>query len=292
MKRTLPKLTLAILTAAVMLLPISEAFVSSAHAQGSLMVNPKRIVLGEKKRTDNVTLFNSGNDSASYLISLIHYRMNEDGSFKEIPDSIAAPDLLYSDSVIRYFPLQVALGPHESQAVHIRFMKPSTMAPGEYRSHMYFRAIEKAKALEVTAKDTSQHTISLSLHPIFGLSIPIIVRYVTAPATVTMDSGYFTPTVDTGGMGTAMVNLNRTGNESCYGTFIVYYKDQDGHESQVGLLKGVAVYVPLATRKVSVAFHLDKGADPMKGTFRMDFQTLTDNPKEQVLASAVLAPKK
>ncbi len=64
-----------------------------------------------------------------------------------------------------------------SQAVHVRFMKPQNMGPGEYRSHMYFRAIEKAKALEQTAADTSQHTISLQLHPIFGLSIPIIVRY-------------------------------------------------------------------------------------------------------------------
>ncbi len=64
MKRILPKLKPTIFVAAVMLLPITQAF-----AQGSLMVNPKRIVLGEKKRTDNVTLFNSGNDSADYVIS-------------------------------------------------------------------------------------------------------------------------------------------------------------------------------------------------------------------------------
>jgi hypothetical protein len=286
MTRTLPKITMLILTAVVMLLPIGEAF-----AQGSLMVNPKRIVLGEKKRTDNVTLFNSGNDSADYVISLVHYRMMEDGSFKEIPDSVKTDDILFSDSVIRYFPLQVTLGPHESQAVHVRFTKPSTMAPGEYRSHMYFRAIEKAKALEAVAKDTSQHTISLSLHPIFGLSIPIIVRYQTSPDVITMDNGFYS-SVDTGGNGTVTANLNRTGNESCYGTFIVYYKDASGTETQVGLLKGVAVYVPLTMRKVSVGFKLPKDTDPTKGTFRMEYQTLTDNPRETVLASCALAYKK
>jgi hypothetical protein len=286
MNQTLRTIALATLLSVVILLPLGTAF-----AQGSLMVNPKRLVLGEKKRTDNVTLFNSGNDSADYVISLVHYRMNEDGSFKEIPDSIPTTDILFSDSVIRYFPLQVTLGPHESQAVHVRFMKPQNMAAGEYRSHMYFRAIEKAKALEVTAQDTSQHTISLQLHPIFGLSIPIIVRYQTTPAVVTLDSGYYS-SVDTGGNGNASANLNRTGNESCYGSFIVYYKDQDGHESQVGILKGVAVYVPLATRKISVGFTLPKGVDPTKGSFRLEYQTLTDNPKETVLASAALAYKK
>lgn len=285
MKHTLKLLALAAVAAAA-LLGIPHA----ARAQGSLMVNPKRITLDERDRNGNITLFNSGDDSASYVISLLHYAMREDGSFYQIPDSIHTYAATYCDSVIRYFPLEVTLPPHESQAIHVRFMKPMDMQPGEYRSHMYFRAIEKAVAIEQKAVDTSQHTISLSLRPIFGISIPIIVRYKTTPAVVTMDSGYVSA-VDTGGNGTVTALLNRSGNESCYGTLRVLFKDKSGTETQVGIVKGIAVYVPLPTRRVSVAFKMPKGVDPSTGTFRLEYQTLTDNPHEQVLASADLARK-
>jgi len=169
-------------------------------------------------------------------------------------------------------------------------MKPMDLKPGEYRSHMYFRALERAKAIEQTVHDTSNHTISLSLRPIFGLSIPIIVRYNTTPAVVTMDSGFVSP-VDTGGNGTVVALLHRTGDESCYGSLRVLFKDKDGNEKEVGIVKGVAVYVPLPVRRVEVAFKMPAGVDPSSGTFRLEYQTLTDNPHETVLASADLARK-
>jgi len=285
MKHTLKLLALAAVAAASLLIPHH-----AARAQGSLMVNPKRVTLDARNRNGNITLFNSGDDSASYVISLLHYAMREDGSFYEIPDSIHTYAATYCDSVIRYFPLEVMLPPHESQAIHVRFMKPMDMKPGEYRSHMYFRAIEKAVAIEQKAVDTSQHTISLSLHPIFGISIPIIVRYNTSPDTVTLDSGFVSP-VDTGGNGTVTALLNRRGDESCYGSLRVLFKDKGGDEKEVGIVKGIAVYVPLAARRVEVAYKMPKGVDPASGTFRLEYQTLTDNPHEQVLATADLARK-
>src|SRR5579872_6880489 len=106
---------------------------SQSFAQGSLMVNPKRIILSDRHRTDNITLFNSGKDTSSFLISLIHYEMREDGSLEEIPDSIATYRSTYCDNLIRYFPMEVTLGPRESQAIHVRFLKPMNLPPGEYR---------------------------------------------------------------------------------------------------------------------------------------------------------------
>ncbi len=262
---------------------------STALAQGALMINPKRVVLDDRHRFANVTLFNSGNDSADFVISLVHYKMNEDGSFTEIPDSVSTYAATYCDKLVRYFPLQVTLAPHESQAVRVQFLKPQGLQPGEYRSHLYFRSIDKAKAIETQVRDTSNHTISLTLRPIFGISIPVIVDYQTKPPVVSLDSGFYT-TSDSG-KGVVMANLNRTGDEECYGSLVVMFKDKDGHEQQVGIVKGLAVYTDLATRKVQVAYQMPKGVDPKTGSLLLEFQTLTDNPKESVLATTDLAAK-
>lgn len=291
MKHTFRSITQSVIAAVMMSLWFSSAFVPSAFAQGSLMVNPKRIVLDDRKRVDNVTLFNSSDDTTSFAISLLHYAMQEDGSFKEIPDSVTTYAATYADSVIRFFPSQVTLPPHESQAIHVRYLKPMNLASGEYRSHIYFRSIERAKAIEQKAQDTADHMIHLEIRPIFGLSIPIIVRSGSSLATVTMDS-VTVSAIDTGGNGTISAQLHRAGNESCYGSFIVKYRDAGGTETQVGLVKGVAVYVPLAMRRVSVAFKMPAGTEATKGSFRLEYQTLTDNPKEQVLAAAELPAKK
>lgn len=249
------------------------------------MVNPKRIILSDRHRTDNITLFNSGSDTSSFRISLVHYEMREDGSLEEIPDSITTYRSTYCDSLVSYFPLQVTLGPHESQAVHLRFVKPMNLAPGEYRSHMYFRSVERAKPLEAQTNDSSERTISLDLRPVFGLSIPVIVRNQTSPDVLSIDSVHIS-SIDSSGNGTITALLHRSGNESCYGSLVVYYKDPHTAEAPIGLTKGVAVYVPLPDREVSVSFTLPRGANPTKGIFRLEYQTLTDNPKEQVLAKA------
>ncbi len=264
---------------------------STALAQGSLMVNPKRIILTDRQRIGDITLFNSGSDTSSFVISLVHYEMEESGKFDEIPDSVHTYASTYCDSLIRYFPAEVTLPPHESQAVHVRFMKPMGMAPGEYRSHMYFRALERAAPIEEKARDTSQHTISLVLRPIFGISIPIIVRSGTSPATVTMDSASISA-VDTAGRGTITALVHRNGNESCYGSLLVFYQAPDGTSTQIGIVKGIAVYVPLAARRVSVAFTIPKGTDYTKGSFKLEYQTLTDQPHEQIMAETEIAAAK
>jgi len=49
------------------------------------------------------------------------------------------------------------------------------MAPGEYRSHIYFRAVPNPKPLgEEEKKDTTK--FSVRLIPVFGITIPAIIR--------------------------------------------------------------------------------------------------------------------
>src|ERR1700754_2558367 len=122
-------------------------------AQGNLLLTPQRVVFEGSKRIEELNLANTGNDTARYLISLINLRMKEDGSFEEI----AAPDTgqNFADKWVRFFPRSVVLGPQESQTVKIQLTRPLGMEPGEYRSHIYFRAIPDQEPLGEKEKDPS-----------------------------------------------------------------------------------------------------------------------------------------
>lgn len=257
-----------------------------SRAQGSLMINPKRCVFEGNKRNDVVTLYNESEDTTSYAISYKHYQMLENGDFKDI-DSVETNDL-FCDKIVKYFPKQVTLGPHESQTVRLQLLKPRDLAPGEYRSHLYFRAIERAQALEAVRKDTTK-SITLSLKAVYGLAIPVIVRNATTPATVTLTNLKLSKP-DTGGYAVLTVDINRTGNESSYGEFFLSYKDVS-NESQLADVKGVGVYVPLPKRTFPIRLKMPEIVSLSTGKLILEYRTMTGKPKEDVIASAELPLK-
>lgn len=115
-----------------------------AMAQGNLLLLPRRVIFEGSKRYEELNLANTGKDTARYVISLMHIRMKEDGGFEEIgqPDS---GDRI-ADRFVRFFPHSVVLGPGESQVVKIQLTKINELTPGEYRSHLYFRAFRISRS--------------------------------------------------------------------------------------------------------------------------------------------------
>jgi len=78
-----------------------------ALAQGNLLITPRRVVFEGNKRTQELNLANTGQDSAKYNVSMIQYRMKEDGSFEEI--TIPDPGQNFADKYVRFFPRTVSL---------------------------------------------------------------------------------------------------------------------------------------------------------------------------------------
>jgi len=48
-------------------------------AQGDLMITPRRIVFEGNRDRQEITLANTGNDTARYTVSFVQYRMTPDG---------------------------------------------------------------------------------------------------------------------------------------------------------------------------------------------------------------------
>jgi P pilus assembly chaperone PapD len=241
-------------------------------AQGDLVLLPRRVIFEGSKRYEELNLANSGKDTARYVISLMHIRMKEDGGFEEIsqPDSGER----FADRFIRFFPHSVVLGPGESQVVKIQLTKINELAPGEYRSHLYFRAIPDKAPLgeEGPATDSG---ISIRLIPIFGISIPVIIRNGAAATQVRLSDLSVQMVEDT--IPILNMTFNRTGNMSVYGDLSVYYTSASGKTTPAGTAKGIAVYTPNTARRFRLTLDKKSGIDYHSGRLSVEYSTAEDS---------------
>lgn len=221
-------------------------------AQEGLLVAPTRIVFEGRQRTAEVTLLNTGETLSTYRISFMQLRMREDGSFEEIATPEAEEQ--FSDQLVRYSPRQVFLEPHVPQTIRLQLRKPPDLAPGEYRSHLLFRAIPSSMAEGGTPGSGASAGIDIRLLPIYGISIPIIVRHGETSASVTLEDLELRP--DTAGAMTFHFAIHRGGTRSLFGDVTVTLDSADGPGVIVAAMKGVAVYMPNIVRRLEVPLDL------------------------------------
>ncbi len=261
-------------------------FSSNAFAQGDLLITPRRVVFDGVKRSMDLNLANTGKDTAVYSISLIQIRMKEDGGFETItnPD----PDQRFADRYIRFFPRNVTLGPNEAQTVKVQLIRTNELTTGEYRSHFYFRAIPGIKPLgeEEKAKDTT--TISVRLIPVFGITIPVIIRVGEPTTKVNLSDLTFRIVNDT--VPNIGMTFNRTGNMSVYGDIAVDYISLQGKVTRVGIANGVAVYTPNLKRKLQLNLNKVAGIDFRTGKLRVTYSASSDVKPEKFAEAEILLP--
>jgi hypothetical protein len=216
-------------------------------AQGNLLITPVRVVFEGQKKMQELNLANTGKDTAKYLVSLIEIRMNEDGSFEKInePDS----GQHFASKNLRYFPRTVMLAPGEAQLIKIQTTKISQLTAGEYRSHIYFRAVPNEKPLgeQIPAKDST--TIAVKLIAVFGITIPVIIRIGASTTKVSISDLSLQDSIPY----RLNMSFNRTGDFSAYGDITVNYVSPQGKITKVGVANGMAVYAPNVVRH----FHMD-----------------------------------
>lgn len=255
---------------------------SASSAQGDLLVTPKRVVLEGGRQSENLNLANIGKDSATYVISFIQIRMHKDGTFEkiEMPDSAQ----LFAEPYLRVFPRTVTLAPNESQTVKLQLRRNSEMKEGEYRSHLYFRAVPRENPLgeKNTGIDTA---IAVRLVPIFGISIPVIVRKGEANTQVALSEVALVKDQEKGP--TAKLTFGRSGNMSVYGDITVTHISAAGKETKVGTAKGFAVYTPNTSRYFYLTLENNTNIDYSSGKLQVVY-TDASSSKPVVLAQKEL----
>ncbi len=245
-------------------------------AQGNLLVSPIRVVFEGKKQKEEISLVNTGDDTAVYSVSFVQYKMTEEGSFEVIEKPGEGQN--FADPYLRIFPRKVTLAPKESQVIRLQLRKTPDMLAGEYRSHLYFRA-EKGKSplgMEQAGKDTA--VMSIAITPVFGVSIPIIIRIGDEKVSSTLSNLKVETLSDT--VNNLKLTINRLGKISCYGDLIAEYIPSQGKPIEIGLVRGIAVYTTVDKRNVSMKLRNLKEVDLKKGKIKLRFTSPKDTPLE------------
>lgn len=251
--------------------------VNLAQALGGLQVLPTRIVFEGRTRAAQVTVINNGTVPATYRISFKNLRMREDGSYEDIKK--AHPDEKSSSDLIRYSPRQVVIPPGKSQAVRLVLRKRRDLPPGEYRSHMLFRALppeNAGKDIESLAGDKKD--IRIQLIPVFGITIPVIIRHGNGAAIAGMEDLKVHPPKKPGAFSMLSFRLNRQGDWSLYGDLTVRFKpDTGGEELVVSRLSGISVFTPNKSRTLNLKLTPPEGVDLKRGLLHVVYR---ENPDD------------
>lgn len=261
----------ALLAPLLALAPAAEAGV------GDLLVAPTRIIL-DGGRGAEVILNNIGDETATYRISVELRRMRPDGSFEDVTEPNAA-EIAARDMIV-YAPRRVTLPPRQPQTIRIAARAPAGLPDGEYRVHMLFRAVPPPQAPVKTPADFKG--IGFALTPVYGVTIPVIVRLGNLSAKAGI--GSVGKVVENGKPAVAL-ELVRSGSRSTFGEVRVV---KDGLAAPLGSTRGIAVYTELDKRSVTVPID-PQFADQAAGPVRVQYLETIDG-KTSLLAetSAVL----
>ncbi|TKC05359.1 molecular chaperone [Pedobacter polaris] len=243
-----------------------------ATAQGNLIIIPRRVVFEGNKRTQELNLANTGTDSAKYLISVVQYRMKDNGTF----ESITQPDSgqYFADKNFRFFPRSVVLAPNEAQTVKIQLSNTSELEAGEYRSHLYFRAVPKEVPLTEKVVEKDSKDISIRLVPVFGIALPVIIRKGVSTTNVTIQNPSLI--INPSEVPQLKLFFSRSGNMSVYGDITVDHVSPQGKKTRVGIAKGFAIYTPNKSLTFNVKLNKNLNVDYHKGKLHIVYATPPD----------------
>jgi P pilus assembly chaperone PapD len=234
--------TRSILAAGLFAAPLIAVSTAADAGVGDLLVAPTRLVLDGHKGAE-VILNNIGDEPATYRVSIEFRRMTENGDLVDV-STPSGTDQKAEDMIV-YAPRKVVLAPHEPQAIRIAARPPQGLPDGEYRVHLLFRAIPPATPI-VQPTGEQPKGVQFKLTPVYGVTIPVIVRLGNLQAT----AGIANVHLETkSGLPAIGLDLVRQGSRSTYGEVRVV---KAGVKDPIAVQKGVAVYTEIGKRHVSV----------------------------------------
>ena len=267
------------LAAAALAASLTAASTPASAGIGDLLVAPTRLVL-DGRRGAEVILNNIGDETATYRISVEFRRMTPDGGLVDVAQPTAEDRL--AEEMIVYAPRRVTLAPHQPQSVRVAARAPQGLPDGEYRVHMLFRAIPPARPVAAAQSTEPPKGLSFALTPIYGVTIPVIVRLGNLQAkagiaNVRLDKRDGKPAV--------ALDLSRSGDRSTYGEVRVF---KSGVKDPIAIQRAVAVYKEVTMRRVTIPVD-EAFAGDLKGPVTVQYvETYDDGHRTIAETQAVL----
>ncbi len=226
--------------AALVAAPLALVATPLSAGVGDLLVAPTRIILDGRRGTE-IILNNIGDDVATYRVTVELRRMRPDGTL----ETVTAPNARESaaEAMILYAPRKVTLPPNQPQSIRINARAPQGLADGEYRVHLLFRAIPESRPVAAPAKSEG---VSFRLTPVYGVTIPVIVRLGNLSATAAIAN---VAKGNEGGKPVIALDLSRAGDRSTFGEVRVM---KAGVAEPIAIAGGIALYTEINQRRVTI----------------------------------------
>lgn len=235
----------------------------TAQAAGDLLVAPTRVVLSGGGTTE-VILSNIGDEPATYRISLELRRMTADGDLDDVAETAATDAEKAALAMVRYAPRRITLQPNQPQSIRVSARPGAELADGEYRVHLLFRAVPDATEAAKAIEQPASAGLSIKLTPIYGITIPMIVRKGQLQVTAAVAN----PRLEQEGSAKFLkIDLQRSGQRSVYGDITIAPRGG----KPVYAAKGLAVYPELAARTVALQLSPEDAAK-LHGPMRIEYR--------------------
>ncbi len=245
---------------------------------GDLLVAPTRIVLDGRKGAE-IILNNIGEEPATYRISVEFRRMLPNGTLEDVAE-ITDADKAARDLIV-YAPRRVTLAPNQPQSIRINARPPKGLPDGEYRVHMLFRAIPPATPVVNQAAQAAKG-VSFKLIPIYGVTIPVIVRLGNLQVQAAISDVHVERR---DGKPAIALQLSRSGTRSTFGDVRIL---KSGVKDPIAIQRAVAVYTDVTSRQVSIPV-ADSFKGQLAGPVTIQYvETFDDGTKTLAETQAVL----
>ncbi len=232
-------------------------------AMAKLSVAPQFVLFDKNSpKVQMINVVNSSDEEKTFNVKLLHYRQNVDGTYSAIENEDDKNKFV--DNLIFYGPRRFTLGAREAQTIKVQRKPKANVEAGEYRSHILFQEAEK-EDVAVVSNNPASKGLSFKITALYGVSIPVVVRVGDLFSTASLSNIKLTKKGDSDILN---LTINRVGTKSLRGDLSVKYGDVE-----IGVLKGVNVFLSVDSRNVSIPLNLEKiNNESLKGkTLRIEY---------------------
>ena len=233
---------------------------------GNLNITPKRLTFNRGERSHTVYIYNQGTAPAVFDISMVDRVMLPSGEIESVADAQKDPKLAAlvshvesAKDMLIATPRRATLAPGKGQTIRIMVTAAPASGAAEYRSHLTVTTVPP-RNIGVTAEEAAaaqqSNRLSFSVTPLFGVSIPVIVRSGApdvrgAISNVRLSYAGLSPDGVAPPRRTPVLTfaLERTGANSLFGNVEVRAKNGKG---LIGLARGVGVYPEIDQRMMQI----------------------------------------
>lgn len=214
-------------------------------ANAKLLIMPTYVVFEDRDRTQDITIMNTSNETATYRMGWLHYKQNEDGLYQRLSEPLN-PEF-DPETMIVFSPRQVRLPPKGRQRVRMSLRKPPNLPDGEYRAHLKLQSVGQS---DTRVGNDAVGGIATQINVNVGFALPVVIRQGAQVIDISLANPEFLPPASPKDPRPRLkVDILKSGTQyGAMGKIRVFWTPNGQDEREIGDLNNVNTYAETASR--------------------------------------------